>query len=633
MGPGGGQGGGQGGGAARRLGQQGGAENAGGGGMGGAGRQGPGARAGLGKPGMAQGQGGMGPRAGMRRPLEGDEDGEASGPGERPAADVPRPRPVGAGPGMGGGNRVGGFSKADFDDDDDDDVPSVPQRLVPQAAGRIPPQGPPGVPPQPAGLMVKSTSLKQKPKPLAQGLVGDKPLNINLETATLAERLKAEDLEERLQEQARAERNKGDDKGQKQKLGKLEFREGKEHGPKEGKEHGPKQDNPGKQEKSLNQASANYVPAPAIRRAPMRARHWWLLALFVLMVVVPTVGYGYYLYAFAADQYESDVGFSSRSETATSPFSFLGALGAGGSSSSSDMDIVYEFIRSQELVQRVDAKLDLRKIYSKPANDPLMTFPKDGPIEDLVDYWQNMVTPNFDRSTGLMTLNVFAFDPKDAQDIAKMVLEESTRVINELSKTSQEDTTRYSKETLDRSEARMIAAQKALTDFRIANNILDPTSQISGNEAVINSMVQQLSSAEIELDILTGTVPDNDPRLATINRRIDVIRKRIMMEQQKVGGLADPSAPNYPKLVTEYQNLLMAQDFAQKNYLTALGAYDQAVGDAQHNTRYLATYLAPTLAESSTAPQRLLRIILTAVTGAMAWSIVTMVYYALRDRR
>ena len=117
------------------------------------------------------------------------------------------------------------------------------------------------------------------------------------------------------------------------------------------------------------------------------------------------------------------------------------------------------------------------------------------------------------------------------------------------------------------------------------------------------------------------------------SRRISVIQSRIAAEQAKVGGLSDPNAPNYAKLVTDYQNLTMEQDFSQKAYLTALGAYDQAINDAQHQTRYLATYLQPTLAQTSTAPQRGLRMLLTALVGLLAWSIGVMIYYALRDRR
>lgn len=377
--------------------------------------------------------------------------------------------------------------------------------------------------------------------------------------------------------------------------------------------------------------AARYTPAATAQRARMRPRHWWVLALFVLIVVLPPTGYGWYLFTAAADQYESDAGFSSRTEH--SSLDVLGIFTGGSTSSSSDMDIVFQFIRSQELMNRVDAKLNLRKIFSKPVDDPVMRFDPKGSIEDLLAYWQSMVVPSFDRATGLMSLTVWAFDPKDAQDIATEVLAQSTAIINDLSKTAQSDATRYSAENLAKSETRMAAAQQALTNFRVTNRILDPAQQVSGTAEVVNTLVQQLAAAQIDLDMLTGTVADSDPRLAQLNRRIDVIHNRIAAEQSKVGGLSDPGAPNYAKLVADYQNLMMEQDFSQKAYLTALGAYDQAVSDAQHQTRYLATYLQPTLAQTSTAPQRVLRVLLAGLVGLLTWVIGVMIYYALRDRR
>lgn len=380
-------------------------------------------------------------------------------------------------------------------------------------------------------------------------------------------------------------------------------------------------------------AHAGYIPGPSAVPARMRQRHWGLVLGFVLMVILPSSVYAWYLYTRAADQYESDAGFGSHTEDAPSTFAFLGVLGGSGGSSSKDMDILNQFIVSQELVQRVDKKLDLRSIFSKPANDPLFALPKQGSTEDLVKYWQTMVLPNYDSNTGLMSLRVFAFDPLDAQKIASAVLDESTEIINELSTTAQADATRYSQETLTKAEGRMADAQKALTDFRIKNHIVDPQAQLAGASQVVNTLVQQLGAAEIDLDMLQGTLPDSDPRIAQLKRRIDVIQKRMDEESSKVGELADTTSPGYAKLVVDYQNLQMEQDFAQKAYLTSLSAYDQAVNDAQHKTRYLTTYLSPTLAESPTAPNRPLRVFLALLSGFLAWASIVMIYYALRDRR
>ena len=377
----------------------------------------------------------------------------------------------------------------------------------------------------------------------------------------------------------------------------------------------------------------DYEVSGTVGPAVLRRRHYGVIALFVLMVIVPTVAYAWYLWNRAADQYESDVGFGSRTEEAASTFDFLGVLGGASSSSSKDMDILNQFIISQDLVDRIDRKLDLRTMYSKPQNDPLGAFDPKGTIENLVDYWQRMVVINYDSGTGLMNLQVFAFDPLDAQNIAVAVLDESTATINALSATAQDDTTRYSKEALTAAEERLSKARLALTDFRVKNQIVDPSSDLASQSGIINTLNQQMAAAQIDLDLLTGTAAANDPRVAQLTRRIEVIANRIAEEQAKVGAVSSATTSGYALLVSDYERLQVDNDFAQKAYLSALAAYDLAVTDAQHKTRYLATYVAPTLAEAPTAPNRPLNTALIALVGFLTWSILVLVYYALRDRR
>lgn len=382
-----------------------------------------------------------------------------------------------------------------------------------------------------------------------------------------------------------------------------------------------------------NNDAANYVVAPAVNMAQLRPRHYGVMAMFVLMVLIPVLSYGLYLWTRAADQYASNVGFASRTEEAPSTFAVLGALSGVSQGGSNDMDILYQFIVSQELVVKLDNQLDLKAMFAKAKDDPLNRFSQGGTIEDLVAYWKRMVVINYDSGTGLMTLQVFAFDPADAQKIAEAILVESTRIINDLSMTAQIDTTRYSKEALTTSEKKLSAARLAVLDFQITNGIVDPTATISTQNSVIGTLNQQLATSQIDLDMLTGTVAANDVRIATLNRRMEVIRNRISEEQAKVGGAADAGSPGFAKLMQEFERLKVDQDFGERAYLTALAAYDQAVNDAQHKTRYLATYVAPTLAEAPTAPNRPLSVVLVALIGFLSWAVVVLIYYALRDRR
>ena len=382
-----------------------------------------------------------------------------------------------------------------------------------------------------------------------------------------------------------------------------------------------------------NNDAASYVVVPAVAMAQMRPRHYGVVLMFLLMVILPTFSYSVYLWTRAADQYQSNVGFGSRTEEAASTFDFLGALGGISKNGSSDMDILSQFIISQELVAKLDRELNLKAIYSKPSDDPLNAFVKDGTIEDLVAYWQRMVIVNYDKATGLMALQVFAFDPQDAKKIAEAILQESTKIINDLSLTAQVDTTRYSKDALSAAEAKLADARLALLDYQVRNRIVDPNNTIASQNGVISNLNQQLATTQIELDMLAGTVGRKDVRFSSLNRRIEVIKNRIAEEQSKVGTSTDGTASGFAELMQEFERLKVDQDFAERAYLASLAAYDQAINDAQHKTRYLAAYVAPTLAEAPTAPSRPLAALLVALIGFLLWAVVVLTYYALRDRR
>lgn len=373
--------------------------------------------------------------------------------------------------------------------------------------------------------------------------------------------------------------------------------------------------------------------APPVGAARMRSRHYGVVVLFALMVVLPTLSYSWYLWTRATDQYESTLGFGSRTEEAASTFAFLGALTGSSQSGSKDMDILFQFVVSQELVAKIDAELDLRSMWSRPTGDPLLAFNKAGTIEDLVDYWRRMVKVNYDNATGLMSLSIFAFSPEDAKAIGEAVLRESTAIVNQLSKTAQDDLTRYSKQMLDETQAKLADARLAVLDYQIRNNIVDPQNLVTSQVTVVGSLNKDLADAQVELDLLTGSVPASDPRVAILRRKIEVIENRITVESAKVGASPGEGAPGVATLMAEFGKLQVEQDFAQQAYLSAMAAHDQAMADAQKKTRYLATYLAPTLAQASSAPNRPLQAAVTALAGFLAWSIMVLTYYALRDRR
>jgi len=377
---------------------------------------------------------------------------------------------------------------------------------------------------------------------------------------------------------------------------------------------------------------------PVAKPAKLKKRHRGLMSSFVLLVLVPLVLASVYLWGFAEDQYASTTGFTVRQEEGGGSNGLLSGLAAftGGSGGAADTDVLYEFIRSQEIVKIIDERIDINSIYTQEGkNDPVFSLWPDATIEEKLDYWQRMVRISYDKTAGLIELRVLAFSPEDAQMVAREIVAESQKMINGLNAVVREDTMGYAINDLEDSLERLKVARQALVRFRTVTQIVDPEADIEGRMGVVNSLQQQLAQALIEHDLVAATgSQDNDPRLLQAERLIEVIRARIESERQtfvqsgEVAGGGD-----YPSMIADFENLMVEKEFAEKRYALSLTAFELARSSAVRQSRYLTAYINPTFAQTAEFPQRITLVVLLGLFMLLSWSIMVLVYYSLRDRR
>lgn len=392
---------------------------------------------------------------------------------------------------------------------------------------------------------------------------------------------------------------------------------------------------PGQNKPGGGPAPAKVVEVrPAARPARLRRRHIILFLSFVIWVLVPLAVASWYLFYVARDQYASHVGFAVRTEEVSSAVELLGGITELSGSSSSDTDILYEFIGSQQMVRRINEKLDLGHIYQRP-DDPVFGLGDDSRIEALTSYWERMVKVYYDRSSGLIEVRVLAFDAQDANAIARAVFAESSAMINKLSAIARADSIRYAEEELAQAEDRLTTASQALTVFRNRTQIVDPLADIQGQMGLVNSLNAQMAEAQIELELLLDNSSESDPRVQQAQRKMIAIQKLIDEERARFGvqGATNEADNPFSQLLEEYQALELERQFAEKTYLSAQTTRDAAVAEAQRKSRYLASYIEPTLAETPEYPKRDTLLLIAAALLFISWAILVMIYYSLRDRR
>lgn len=354
--------------------------------------------------------------------------------------------------------------------------------------------------------------------------------------------------------------------------------------------------------------------------------------MFLLVVALPLALIGAYLYGVAQDQYGSRASFSIRSQqgSGAAAQNFLGILNTVSSSGSAqDLDILRDYIRSQAMVDRLEGRTDLRAIFAQRGDDVLLSLPAQASTEELLAYWRRMVRVSSEARDGILHLHVRAFDPEEAQLLAREILSASSDLINQLSNQARADNIRLSNELVVEARAGVQRVLEELTGFRRAHQIVSPDLGVQASSGVLAALQTQLAEALVSREQLALLSTGRDPRKQDLDNRVDALRTQIEAERASLS-LGDMAAN--VDIYGRYQSLLLDQEMMNAAYAQALADLAVAHAESRRQARYVAVHIPPTLAQTAQYPQRI-RIMATAgLILLLLWSVLTIFYRNARGK-
>jgi len=144
-----------------------------------------------------------------------------------------------------------------------------------------------------------------------------------------------------------------------------------------------------------------------------------------------------YWLLFASDRYVSEANVViQKTDLMAAPAidiaSMIGVAGAGGVNRP-DQLLLREYLLSVDMLKKLDAALDLRSHYSNWRRDPVsrMWF-KNASMEWFHRYYLSRVSVDYDDFAGVLRIKAQAYDPKTAQAISSMLVQEGERYMNQL---------------------------------------------------------------------------------------------------------------------------------------------------------------------------------------------------------
>lgn len=365
-----------------------------------------------------------------------------------------------------------------------------------------------------------------------------------------------------------------------------------------------------------------------------RFRFPWL---FLLVVVVPTALSTVYYGSMASDVYTSESRFVIRGaqrQKVTGLDSIL--QGAGFSQSQEDAYVVLDYMMSRDALRHLDKKYKLKDAFEDESIDVLSRFAGidgDTSFEAFHEYYNNRIKLGLDVVSSISALSVSAFSPEDAYDVNEELLQMAEKLINELNERGRSEVLAMTKIDLDEAESAAKKARLAVSSYRNKIASVDPAKQSMFQLQVQMQQVSKLQDALLEsktkLLQLKELAPDN-PQIRALRTRIKELKDEINKESAKVdeGGNRELVGK-----VSEYDYLLLEQEFANEQLAAAIAAYKQAQDEQRRTQLYLERIVQPNIPDAALKPERLKAILAALVLGLISWGILSMLIAGIREHK
>lgn len=362
--------------------------------------------------------------------------------------------------------------------------------------------------------------------------------------------------------------------------------------------------------------------------------------LFWGMVVLPTLLAAIYFGFLAKNRYvstsevvvhkvSSDGGGSGASQMQ----GLAVLMGGGGLADGMAAETLYvrEFVTSQDMLDVLQKKLQWSQHYAGHASDPWYYLPTGASREELLKYYQRMVTAQFDQTTGLLTIKVEAFDNDFAKKTLATVISESDRFVNEISHRLAREQVNFAEAELESSRLNYEGRQEALLQFQGEHNALDAQRSAVAKNDVITSLQAEMIKESTSLRTMRASLSEDSPQIRQQKIRIAALQQQIDVEEKTL--IAKNANNRLNVVASRYETLQLNAGIAQETYKASVASLQAARMDATRKLRSLVVVVNPNTPDEALFPRRLYSFITAVVILLLAYGISRFVIATVNDHK
>jgi len=284
-----------------------------------------------------------------------------------------------------------------------------------------------------------------------------------------------------------------------------------------------------------------------------------------------------------------------------------------------------------DLLLKLDSQFDLKAHYSSPKWDVFYRLPANVGREEFLSYFRSRVRLTMDDFSGLLTVEVQAFDSAFAQKLAQAIISESEKFINENSHRISREKMAFAESEVERAVGRIKKAKGDVIEFQTKNKLMDPISQAVASSSLTASL--QAAQAKQEADLKAAQAYLSEDSLQVRSLRSQLEATKAQMEVEKLRATAATQGNMLPALTVEFQRLMVQAGYADDAYKASLMAYEQARIDAARKLKTVVVMEPPTMPDLPQYPRRLIDWLTALAISGMAFTIIRLIYATIREHQ
>ncbi|MDO6691944.1 lipopolysaccharide biosynthesis protein [Aliiglaciecola sp. 3_MG-2023] len=363
-----------------------------------------------------------------------------------------------------------------------------------------------------------------------------------------------------------------------------------------------------------------------------------LLKPFTLFVLIPFVLFAFYQIIWASDRFESRTQLIIKQPDGMSTLDPSLAIlsGFGAAAPTNDNELIKAFILSTDMIEYLDAELEIRSHYSDSAWDVFSRLKSDATKEDLHKYYNSMVDIESDDVSGLISIAVQGFEPQFSQQLAETIVKKAEWYINEIGHSLAKEQLAFAQNEHLMVEQRLQKAKGELLAFQRTHDLLDPEAEGAAFQQITYELEGKIASTQAKLSALLSGMSEKAPQVMQLRAELNSLENELFAQRARLSRGAkngDPDNQSVGQILAKFSDLKINLELALTAYSASQVSLEKSRIEAYRQLKYLVTVETSTLPEEAKYPEVVYNLMLFLAVLLMLFTIGKIISATVNELR